>query len=131
MALWVSPPPQGFSQARCSSKIFTECPARASCSPHIDPDGPPPTIAISAMRSTRFLPDPSPSSKPLCDGEDRQGEGREEYSTEYRGGRWRACSESYCIGRQPLHKGKHDEIGREQHEQDLPGVQEEDAREER
>src|SRR5258708_39012024 len=48
-ALWVSPPPQGFSQARCSSKIVTVWPARANCSPHIAPDGPPPTIAISVM----------------------------------------------------------------------------------
>src|SRR5580692_6213819 len=52
-ALWVKPPPQGFSQARCSSKIWTLCPARASCSPHIAPEGPPPTIAISAMVLSR------------------------------------------------------------------------------
>src|SRR6266446_2102207 len=39
MALCVRPPPQGFSQARCSSKRLTWWPARASCSPHIAPDG--------------------------------------------------------------------------------------------
>src|ERR1700739_513441 len=48
-ALCVSPPPHGFSQARCSSKILTLWPARANCSPHIAPDGPPPTIAISVI----------------------------------------------------------------------------------
>src|SRR5262245_14813011 len=121
MALWVRPPPQGFSHARCSSKIFTECPARASCSPHIDPDGPPPTIAISDIKSTRLVGFRL-RAKPLRDGEDRQGKGREEYSTENRGRRGRSCPETYCIDGQPLQKGKQKEIRQEQHEKNLAGV---------
>src|SRR3979411_2566563 len=88
-ALCVSPPPQGFSHARCSSKILTLCPARASCSPHIAPDGPPPTIAISAMVVSRCEPgipfragEPRPVG-PLRDGEDHQAKTSLDYSTEY------------------------------------------------
>src|ERR1700730_1942117 len=88
MALCVKPPPQGFSQARCSSKILTLWPARASCSPHIAPDGPPPTIAISAMVVSRCEPgipfpdvEPRPVG-PLGDGEDHQAKTSLEYSTE-------------------------------------------------
>src|ERR1700693_4182525 len=54
MGLCVSPPPHGFSHARCSSNMLTSCPASANCSPHIAPEGPPPIIAISDMLITRF-----------------------------------------------------------------------------
>src|SRR5215831_13183533 len=101
MALCVSPPPQGFSQARCSSNILTAWPARASSAPHMEPDGPPPTIAISAMSFSLHLRRRArtarcrwaaamPSSKQhalgaeaydLGDRENHQGESSEEYST--------------------------------------------------
>src|SRR2546423_8114939 len=93
MALWVSPPPQGFSQARCSSKISTWWPARASCSPHIAPEGPPPMIAILDMVSRGQLrislagneisrESPHRPADYLGDGEDHQAKTREQYSTE-------------------------------------------------
>src|SRR5271156_456789 len=100
IALWVSPPPQGFSHARCSSKILTVCPARASCSPHIAPDGPPPTIAISAIshlarsrdirsgRGTQFAMAQGDGAKQvksaLKQREDHQKESGQKYSTEER-----------------------------------------------
>src|SRR5437588_11987246 len=55
MALCVNPPPQGFSQARCSSNSLTLCPVRTSCSPHMAPEGPPPMIAISTMNFLGLL----------------------------------------------------------------------------
>ena len=48
-ALYVSPPPQGFSQASFSSNRMTFRPAEASCSAANAPAGPPPRIA------TRFI----------------------------------------------------------------------------
>src|SRR5713226_2301071 len=88
MALCVSPPPHGFSQARCSSKMATLCPARASCSPHIALEGPPPTIAISAMvkvspRAWNSAPCRGiPASGPLAGGKDHQTKTSLKYSTE-------------------------------------------------
>src|SRR5271163_4357961 len=98
IALWVNPPPQGFSHARCSSRIFTVCPARANCSPHIAPDGPPPTIAISAIsglansrdirsgRGTHFAmargTRPKQVKSPSKQREDHQEESGQKYSTE-------------------------------------------------
>src|SRR5215469_1599664 len=104
MALCVRPPPQGFSHAKCSSKIFTEWPARASCSPHMEPEGPPPTIAIIAMKRShrRSTPEAIRSyigvalgRRSLSDGEDRQGESSQEYSTEDCGGGRGACPEAH------------------------------------
>src|SRR5712692_3320833 len=58
MALCVSPPPHGFSQARCSSNSVTLKPAPASRSAQIEPEGPPPTMAISRMRTYHPVADP-------------------------------------------------------------------------
>src|SRR5437762_13819056 len=136
MALCVSPPPQGFSHARCSSKRFTLCPARASCSPHIAPEGPPPMIAISAMivsdRVPRFfLPTRKRTLKncyddgqlPLGDGENHQAKTSQEYSTEYRCCRSRTCFLSHKIHPPPLQQVQQHEIGEEQDHQDFSAVQ--------
>src|SRR5262249_51292267 len=99
-------------QARCSSKSFTEWPARASCSPHMEPDGPPPTIAISAIG---FLADlsrfPFPSAKALGDRENRQGESSEEYSTEDCSDGRGLCPETNQVAGKTLQKRKHDKVG--------------------
>src|SRR4030095_7956616 len=83
--------------------MCTELPARASCSPHIEPDGPPPTITIAAIR---FLSGSSGmrlrAARPSGDGENRQRKSSEEYSTEKRSSRDRACLSAYYIARQPL-----------------------------
>jgi hypothetical protein len=52
----VRPPPQGFSQARCSSKRVTGKPADASRSAQRAPEGPPPTITMrrEGIRSATF-----------------------------------------------------------------------------
>src|SRR5215471_9203071 len=46
MALWVMPPPQGFSQAIFSSKRNTRRPARANLAAASEPAGPAPITAI-------------------------------------------------------------------------------------
>src|SRR5580700_3133517 len=137
MALFVSPPPQGFSHARCSSKMLTECPARASCSPHIAPEGPPPTIAISAIialanerdfrsgANLRAGPEDgaSPANSPSKKREYHQEKSRQKYSTEER----RRCrSSSYRpdnIHPAPLHRRKHRKIQRQQHHENFSTVQ--------
>src|SRR5437773_9402499 len=125
MALCVSPPPQGFSHARCSSKRFTLCPARASCSPHIAPEGPPPMIAISAMivsdRVPRFF---LPTRKrtltncyddgqlPLGDGENHQPKTGKGIAPDYRcagGETVFFCPSILPLRRQRLHRT---ELGR-------------------
>src|ERR1700680_720763 len=93
MALWVRPPPQGFSQAKCSSNMVTLLPARASCSPHMAPEGPPPTIAISAIvTSSWHAANPSGCETRHSVGlvspsnmDNQQAETFEKYSTENRG----------------------------------------------
>src|ERR1700675_3176637 len=90
MALWVRPPPQGFSQAKCSSKMVTLLPARASCSPHMAPEGPPPTIAISAIATSSWhAANPSGCETrhsvglvSLSNMDNQQAETLEKYSTE-------------------------------------------------
>src|SRR5579859_5453714 len=109
MALCVSPPPQGFSHARCSSKMLTSCPAAANCSPHIAPEGPPPTIAISDMVMTRFC-----EGLFSGDGEDHQAKSSEKYSTEDRRRQCRPCFLAHNVHPHPL---KHAEQPQEQREQ--------------
>src|SRR5215467_3354710 len=145
MALCVSPPPQGFSQARCSSKILTEWPVRASSAPHMEPDGPPPTIAISAMCFLADLRRRSHTARCRCsgrdafsgaelrvvvtlsDGKNHQGESSEEYSTEDCGGGRGLCPETNEVRGQTLQQGKDDEITDKQKEQDCSGMEIENA----
>src|SRR5271170_5066086 len=98
MALWVSPPPQGFSQARCSSKSVTSYPAEARRSPQIAPAGPPPTMAILRMPCTS------------SDRKNRCKEPSREYSTEEGGGRRRAGVSVHGITTQTLKEGEDREI---------------------
>src|ERR1700686_1595289 len=132
MALCVSPPPQGFSQARCSSKMWTVLPARASCSPHIEPDGPPPTITISAMSFLSLCCETeSPGVSPSGDGENRLGKTSEKYSTEDCGGGSGAGPEPYYIHCHSLQNRKQHKIDHQQHECELRGVQIKDSRNQR
>src|SRR4029077_1295501 len=136
MALCVSPPPHGFSQARCSSKILTLCPARASCSPHIAPEGPPPTIAISAMLVSRCEPripfpvaEPRPKGpsgdRPLGDGENHQAKTSLNYSTEQRRRRRRSGFITHYVHGAPLYHIEQCHVHREQAHQDFSAVQKE------
>src|SRR5438270_3289975 len=152
MALCVNPPPQGFSQARCSSNSLTLCPVRASCSPHMAPEGPPPMIAISTMnflglplepsvRCANAARDPllrkdkrqkrSCGATPSGDGEDHQAKTSQEYSTECGGCRNRTGFLSHHIHPPPLQDMQEHEVGREQHHEDFTAVQIENARGER
>src|SRR5215472_3305849 len=144
MALCVSPPPHGFSQARCSSNTFTLCPARASCSPHIEPEGPPPMIAISAitifsLRSANSSFEAKLAARksfahrtqmPGCsgytssgDGEDHQTKTSQEYSTEYRGRRSGAGLLSHNVHPPALERVNQSKIRAEQHHQECPAME--------
>src|SRR5581483_256285 len=62
MALWVIPPPHGFSHASFSSNKKTRFPARASLAAAKDPAGPAPITAMTSramevMRCRLILPD--------------------------------------------------------------------------
>src|SRR5271163_4110287 len=143
IALWVNPPPQGFSHARCSSKIFTVCPARASCSPHIAPDGPPPTIAISAIsrlanfREVRFraryplamaLRGRGQTVKsPSKQRENHQAKSCQEYSTEDRRRCRRPSNFPDNIHAPPLRNADGRKIRRQQHQQNLSAMQHHNA----
>src|SRR4029077_1881631 len=121
-SLCVSPPPQGFSQARCSSKMLTLCPARANCSPHIAPEGPPPTIAISVMFGSSLRPRIRSLRANLReigsfrqksrsgDGENHQAETSQKYSTEERRGNCRSGLLSHNVHPQPLKQKKEREV---------------------
>src|SRR4029077_16011089 len=125
----------GFSHARCSSKIRTLCPDRASCSPHIAPEGPPPTIAISDMFVSRWqLRSPqscaNSSGKSLsCDGEDRQAKTAHEYSTEDRCRRGRSCFSPCHIHAQTLQHAEESKIWREEKQENFTALQKKDSAE--
>src|SRR6267154_5835329 len=142
-ALCVSPPPQGFSQARCSSKMLTLCPARANCSPHIAPEGPPPTIAISVMfgsslRSrTRSLRANLQAKRPFRpksrsgDRENHQAETSQKCSTEDRRRNCRSRLLSHNVHPQPLKQEEERKVQRQQDHQDSSAVQHENPKEQR
>src|SRR5256885_6308766 len=136
MALWVRPPPQGFPHARRSSKMSTEWPARASCSPHMAPEGPPPTIAISAifLFSRVLAGNACFAGRGTCrvrmlladrsgDGENHQTKACEEYSTEKGGGCRGAAAGANNVHTAPLQQGEKDEVGCEKHEKDFAAMQ--------
>src|SRR5256885_13887266 len=132
MALCVSPPPHGFSHARCSSKMATSCPARASCSPHMAPEGPPPTIATFDMgRPLAVLKKREFRRESLCEREDRQGKTGAQYSTEDRCCRGTLCLTPHYVHRQPLQHRNNHKVQRQQHNQYLSGVQEKQRRDAR
>src|SRR5579863_7872430 len=108
MALWVRPPPQGFSQARRSSKIVTWKPSRARRSPQSDPAGPPPTMAISLIRGSGQR-------------QHRRDEPGKKYSTKQSGSRGGGVAAAQCIGAKTREKRKQGEEGGEQEDQELAG----------
>src|SRR5262249_38012470 len=133
MALWVKPPPHGFSHAKCSSKILTLCPARASCSPHIAPEGPPPIIATSVIFSNllaklvfqacKFQAAGSfPPKNLLGDGENHQAKSSQKYSTEDRSRQRGPGLASHKIYPHALKHRKHPQKGRQQNHQNRPAV---------
>src|SRR5580704_14854091 len=136
MALCVKPPPHGFSQASRSSKISTEWPARASCSPHIAPEGPPPTIAMSVIwvffltasdsvaGPLNNIAEPAERLGPvlqaiLCDREDNHRKSSEEYSTEESRRQRRSGTLSDNIHTCTLEQAEHRQIRCKQHQEDL------------
>src|SRR5216684_6728235 len=124
MALCVSPPPQGFSHARCSSKILTSCPASANCSPHIAPEGPPPMIAISDTLIAR-----REGQAFLGDGEDHQAKSSQKYSTEDRCRQRRTGFPPHQVHPHPLEHKEQRQEHREQEQQDRAAVQHKDSKE--
>src|SRR5579859_880087 len=112
--------------------MWTVLPARASRSPHIEPDGPPPTITISAMGYLSLCCETeSPGAKPSGDGQYRQGKTSEQYSTEDCGGGSRACPDPYYIHCHSLQNRKQHKIDHQQYEGELRRVQIENSRNQR
>src|SRR6266481_2358451 len=123
--------------------MWTLCPARANCSPHIAPDGPPPTIAISVMFGSSPRPAFAPCAR-ICrikalsvqracsgDGENHQAESSKKYSTEDRCGNCRSGLPVHEVHAEPLEDEKEREVYRKEDHQDGPAVKHEDAKHER
>src|SRR6266849_145497 len=131
MALCVRPPPQGFSQARCSSKSVTSNPSRASRSPQMDPEGPPPTIATSRMR-VPWSPIGFPAIAQTLGHESRlrqRKNGRKkpgsQYSTEQSGRRGRTGAPPHRIGAKPVEDREDRYIRCQQQDENLAGAESE------
>src|ERR1700742_4373375 len=127
--------------------MFTVCPARASSAPHIAPEGPPPTTAMSAILlfsdrvrvrrrggparvTSRFTPRlrclfllAPPKNGQSTDREDNHAKTSEEYSTEDSRRQCGPRATSDNIHTCTLEQAEEREIGGEQAQQDLPVVQ--------
>src|SRR5690349_17061725 len=99
--------------------MTTSFPARANCSPHIAPEGPPPTIAILDMGRPLlpFLLPVEVRREPSRERENRQGETGAQYSTENRCSRRALCLTSYYVDCQPRQYSENHEIRRQQEHQ--------------
>src|ERR1700722_941883 len=128
--------------------MFTVCPARASSAPHIAPEGPPPTIAMSAIllfsdrvevrrrggparvtpRLLARLPvGHRPKNGQSTDREDNHAKTSEEYSTEDSRRQCAAGAASDNIHTCTLEQAEDREIGCEQGEKDLAVMQADDS----
>src|SRR5712692_8492720 len=121
MALCVSPPPHGFSQARCSSNSVTLKPAPASRSAQIEPEGPPPTMAISRMRTSHPVAGLSPAWMRPWDSGQREHSRQKpsgQYSTKDRGCRRGTGAPADGIHPEPLkNRNERQEDGEKDDEQ--------------
>src|SRR5438445_796088 len=98
-----------FESARSGKQVM----ARASCSPHMAPEGPPPTIATFDMgRPLAVLKTREFRRESLCEREDRQGKTGAQYSTEDRCRRGTLCLTSHYVHRQSLQHGHNYKVHR-------------------
>src|SRR6185437_12006378 len=119
-----------------------------SCSPHIAPEGPPPTIAISAMILSRcWYRTPSLNAErtgggrvwqynfsrrsPSSGGKNHQAKPDEKYSTEKGRRRRRGGYFPDNFHAPNLERTKERKVGRKENQQDLGAVQEQDTRDDR
>src|SRR5690349_4148237 len=90
------------------------------------PDGPPPIIVISVMQCLASTGLRAPEAESSGDGENRQCQPGEEYSTEDGGGSGGARPAVHNIYRQPLQHKEDRKVSGKQHDQDFSGVEAEE-----